>query len=150
MKVAAKTWNGNWWDLGGGGTVWDGIVYDPKSNLVYFGTGNGTPWNRAYRGSGGGDNLFLASIVALNADTGAYAWHYQQAPGEAWDYDATSPLMLADLKIDGKIPPRAHAGIEEWLLLRAGCEEGQGHLREELRHCELGHQHRSEDGPPDR
>jgi quinohemoprotein ethanol dehydrogenase len=102
LKTAAKTWNGNWWDLGGGGTVWDGIVYDSTLNLVYFGTGNGTPWNRAYRGSGGGDNLFLASLIALNADTGAYVWHYQIAPGETWDYDATSPLMLADLKIDGK------------------------------------------------
>jgi len=102
LATAAKTWNGNWWGLGGGGTVWDGIIYDPKLNLVYFGTGNGSPWNRAYRGSGGGDNLFLASIVAVNADSGAYAWHYQEAPGEAWDYDATSPLMLADLKIGGK------------------------------------------------
>jgi alcohol dehydrogenase (cytochrome c)/quinohemoprotein ethanol dehydrogenase len=102
LKTAAKTWNGNWWELGGGGTVWDGIVYDSRLNLVYFGTGNGTPWNRAYRGSGGGDNLFLASIIAVNADTGAYVWHYQEAPGEAWDYDATSPLMLADLKINGQ------------------------------------------------
>jgi alcohol dehydrogenase (cytochrome c)/quinohemoprotein ethanol dehydrogenase len=102
MKIAAKTWNGNWWDLGGGGTVWDGIAYDEKLDLVYFGTGNGTPWNRKFRGSGGGDNLFLASIVAVNADTGMHAWHYQQAPGEAWDYDATSPLMLATLKIGGK------------------------------------------------
>src|SRR6185312_6400960 len=76
LKTAARTWNGNWWELGGGGTVWDGIVYDSRSNLVYFGTGNGTPWNRKYRGSGGGDNLFLASIIALNADTGAYVWHY--------------------------------------------------------------------------
>jgi quinohemoprotein ethanol dehydrogenase len=102
LKTAAQTWHGNWWELGGGGTVWDGIVYDPRLNLVFFGTGNGTPWNRAHRGSGGGDNLFLASIIALNADTGAYVWHYQEAPGEAWDYDATSPLMLADLKIGGK------------------------------------------------
>jgi PQQ-dependent dehydrogenase (methanol/ethanol family) len=102
MKEAAKTWSGNWWDLGGGATVWDAIVYDNKLNLVYFGTGNGTPWNRKYRGDGTGDNLFVASIVAVNADTGAYAWHYQQAPGEGWDYDATSPLMLADLKIGGK------------------------------------------------
>jgi PQQ-dependent dehydrogenase (methanol/ethanol family) len=102
LRTAAKTWNGKWWDLGGGGTVWDGIAYDAKLNLVYFGTGNGSPWNRAYRGAGGGDNLFLASILALNADTGAYVWHYQIAPGESWDYDATSPLMLADLKIDGK------------------------------------------------
>lgn len=102
LKTAAETWHGNWWELGGGGTVWDGIAYDPQLNLVYFGTGNGSPWNRAYRGSGGGDNLFLASIVALNPDTGAYVWHYQQVPGEEWDYDATSPLMLADLPIDGR------------------------------------------------
>jgi quinohemoprotein ethanol dehydrogenase len=102
MKTAAATWHGKWWELGGGGTVWDGIVYDTKLNLVYFGTGNGTPWNRGYRGAGGGDNLFVASIVAVNADTGRYAWHHQQAPGDSWDFDATSPLMLADLKIDGR------------------------------------------------
>jgi len=102
LKKAAESWHGEWWIVGGGGGVWDGIAYDPKLNLVYFGTGNGTPWNRAYRGSGGGDNLFLASIIAVNADTGAYAWHYQESPGESWDYDATSPLMLADLKIDGR------------------------------------------------
>ena len=102
MRMAAKTWNGNWWELGGGGAVWDGIVCDERLNLVFFGTGNGTPWNRKYRGSGGGDNLFLASIVAVNADTGAYVWHYQVAPGDSWDYDATSPLMLADLTIQGK------------------------------------------------
>ncbi|HEV7714376.1 MAG TPA: PQQ-dependent dehydrogenase, methanol/ethanol family, partial [Steroidobacteraceae bacterium] len=102
LKTAAKTWSGSWWELGGGGTVWDSIAYDTRLNLVYFGTGNGSPWNRAYRGSGGGDNLFTASVIALNADTGAYAWHYQEAPGEGWDYDATSPLMLADLKISGK------------------------------------------------
>jgi alcohol dehydrogenase (cytochrome c)/quinohemoprotein ethanol dehydrogenase len=99
MRTAARTWNGKWWELGGGGTVWDGIAYDPRLNLVYFGTGNGAPWNRRYRGAGGGDNLFVASIIAVNADTGAYAWHYQEVPGESWDYDATSPLMLADLKI---------------------------------------------------
>jgi alcohol dehydrogenase (cytochrome c)/quinohemoprotein ethanol dehydrogenase len=102
LRTAAKTWNGNWWEFGGGAAVWDAIVYEPRLDLVYFGTGNGTPWNRAYRGSGGGDNLFLASIIAVNADTGEYVWHYQESPGEAWDYDATSPLMLADLKIGGK------------------------------------------------
>ena len=102
LKSAAKTWSGDWWVLGGGGTVWDGIVYDPQLNLVYFGTGNGSPWNRGYRGKGGGDNLFLASIIALNADTGEYVWHYQETPGEEWDFDSTSPLMLADLKIAGK------------------------------------------------
>jgi PQQ-dependent dehydrogenase (methanol/ethanol family) len=102
LKDAARTWHGNWWNIGGGGAVWDGMAYDPKLNLVYFGTGNGSPWNRGYRGSGGGDNLFVASILAVNADTGAYAWHYQEVPGEEWDYDATSPLMLADLKTGGK------------------------------------------------
>lgn len=102
MEMAAKTWNGRWWEFGGGGTVWDGIVYDEGLNLVYFGTGNGTPWNRAHRSPGGGDNLFIASIVALDADTGEYVWHYQQVPGETWDYDSTSPLMLADLEIEGR------------------------------------------------
>jgi quinohemoprotein ethanol dehydrogenase len=102
MKKAAQSWHGKWWEIGGGGAVWDGMAYDPRLNLVYFGTGNGSPWNRLYRGSGGGDNLFVASVIAVNADTGAYVWHYQEVPGEEWDYDATSPLMLADLKIDGK------------------------------------------------
>jgi quinohemoprotein ethanol dehydrogenase len=102
MRKAARTWHGKWWESGGGGTVWDGMAYDPHLNLVYFGTGNGAPWNRGYRGSGGGDNLFVASIVALHADTGAYAWHYQEVPGDEWDYDATSPLMLADLELAGR------------------------------------------------
>jgi len=99
LKSAARTWHGQWWTAGGGGGVWDAIAYDPALNLVYFGTGNGSPWNRRYRGSGGGDNLFVASIIAVNADTGAYVWHYQEVPGEEWDFDATSPLMLATLKI---------------------------------------------------
>ena len=99
MKKAALTWHGDWWTAGGGGTVWDGMAYDARLNLVYFGTGNGSPWSRGYRGTGGGDNLFVASIIAVNADTGAYVWHYQETPGEEWDFDATSPLMLADLTI---------------------------------------------------
>jgi quinohemoprotein ethanol dehydrogenase len=102
LKDAAATWHGSWWQAGGGATVWDGILYDPKLNLLYFGTGNGSPWNRGYRGAGGGDNLFVASIIAVNADTGAHVWHYQEVPGEEWDFDATSPLMVADLKIDGR------------------------------------------------
>jgi quinohemoprotein ethanol dehydrogenase len=102
LRVAARTWNGDLLaKLGGGGTVWDGIAYDPGTNLVYFGTGNGTPWVAETRSPGGGDNLFLNSIIAVNADTGAYAWHYQTIPAETWDFDATSPLALADLDIDG-------------------------------------------------
>jgi alcohol dehydrogenase (cytochrome c)/quinohemoprotein ethanol dehydrogenase len=102
MALAAKSWFGEWWKGGGGGTVWDSISYDPALNLVYFGVGNGSEWNQAYRSAGHGDNLFLASIVAVNADTGAYAWHYQATPGEEWDYDAVQQLILADLTIDGQ------------------------------------------------
>jgi quinohemoprotein ethanol dehydrogenase len=102
MAKAAKTWSGEWWKLGGGGTVWDAISYDPKLNLVYFGVGNGIEWDRKNRSAGKGDNLFLSSIVALNADTGAYVWHFQANPGEEWDYDAVGQLTLADLTIDGK------------------------------------------------
>ena len=102
MARAAKTWSGEWWKLGGGGPVWDAISYDPKLNLLYFGVGNGVQWARSARSEGKGDNLYLASIVALNADTGEYAWHYQATPGEEWDFDAVQQLVLADLNIEGK------------------------------------------------
>ena len=98
-RAAAKTWNGQWWKYGGGGTPWDGIAYDPELNLVYVGTGNGSPWNAHHRSPGGGDNLYLSSIVALNADTGKYVWHYQTTPGDHWDYNAAQPMILADLTI---------------------------------------------------
>lgn len=104
LKEAAKTWSGNvWWKQGGGGTVWDAIVYDPELNLVYIGVGNGAHWNREFRSPGGGDNLYLSSIVALNADDGSYVWHFQTTPGETWDYTATQPIILADLEIEGKM-----------------------------------------------
>ena len=101
MATAAKTWKGKWWTAGGGGTVWNAISYDPELDLIYFGTGNGTDWNQQLRSPGGGDNLFLASIVAVKATTGEYVWHYQTTPGEEWDYDATEDLVQADLTIDG-------------------------------------------------
>jgi alcohol dehydrogenase (cytochrome c)/quinohemoprotein ethanol dehydrogenase len=103
MQDAAETWNGEWWKMGGGGTVWDAIVFDPALGLVYIGVGNGSPWNQAIRSPGGGDNLFLSSIVALKADSGEYVWHYQTTPGETWDYTATQPLILADLEIEGQV-----------------------------------------------
>ncbi|MBO9715104.1 PQQ-dependent dehydrogenase, methanol/ethanol family [Sphingomonas sp.] len=103
LEMAAKTWNGDWWKTGGGGTVWDSIVYDPELKLVYIGTGNGGPWAQVYRSPGGGDNLFLSSIVALKADTGDYVWHYQTVPGDEWDYTATQSMILADLTIGGKL-----------------------------------------------
>jgi len=103
MARAAETWTGEWWAFGGGGTVWDAIVYDPDLNLVYIGTGNGTPWNHAVRSPEGGDNLYLSSIVALNAETGEYVWHYQTTPAETWDYTATQPIILADIEIEGEV-----------------------------------------------
>jgi quinohemoprotein ethanol dehydrogenase len=102
MPMAARTWSGEWWKTGGGGSPWDGIVYDPQTDLVIFGTGNGAPWPAEDRSPGGGDNLFIASIVALDARTGHYRWHYQAVPEEGFDFDNTSPLTTADLTIDGQ------------------------------------------------
>jgi quinohemoprotein ethanol dehydrogenase len=99
MRAAAATWNGEWWKVGGGGTVWDGMAYDPTLGLLYIGTGNGAPWNRDNRSPGGGDNLYLSSIVALRAETGEYVWHFQTTPGDDWDYTAVQPLMLLNLTI---------------------------------------------------
>ncbi len=102
LEKAAKTWSGEWWKSGGGGTVWDSIAYDPDLDLLYVGTGNGSPWNRHLRSPGGGDNLFLASILALRPDTGDLVWHYQTTPGDTWDYTATQHMILADLEIQGE------------------------------------------------
>lgn len=102
-EKAAPTWYGSYWKYGGGGTVWDAIVYDPELDQLYIGVGNGSPWNHRIRSDGKGDNLFLASIVALDPNTGKYLWHYQQNPGETWDFTATQPIILADLKIDGTV-----------------------------------------------
>jgi quinohemoprotein ethanol dehydrogenase len=102
MAMAAETWTGEWWKFGGGGTVWNGITYDPEFDKLYIGTGNGSPWNRKIRSPGGGDNLFLSSIVALDPDTGAYQWHYQTVPGESWDYNSNMDIVLADLEIGGR------------------------------------------------
>lgn len=102
LKKAEATWKGEWWSQGGGGTVWDAMAYDPELDLLYIGVGNGSPWNQAYRSPGGGDNLYLSSIVAIRPKTGEYVWHYQTTPGETWDYTATQHIMLADLTIDGK------------------------------------------------
>ncbi len=107
LKTASKTWNtkptkGDWHESGGGGTVWDAIVYDAELDQLYIGVGNGNPWNHGIRSNGEGDNLFLSSIVALKPDTGKYVWHYQETPAESWDYTATQPIILANEKRDGK------------------------------------------------
>lgn len=102
LAAAAKTWSGQWWKLGGGGTVWDAITYDPESNLLFFGTGNGEPWNQSKRSPQGGDNLYTSSIVAVNPDTGRYVWHFQETPMDRWDFDSDQHIMAATLPIDGK------------------------------------------------
>lgn len=111
LQKAAETWFGDVLGsesaIGGGGTVWDSMAYDPELDLLYIGVGNGSPWNRAYRspgedGRGEGDNLYLSSIVAVRPSTGEYVWHYQTTPGETWDYTATQHIVLADMEIEGK------------------------------------------------
>jgi len=103
LEKAAKTWSGEWWKNGGGGTVWDSMAYDSNLDLLYIGTGNGDPWPRQIRNPRRQDNLFTSSIVALKPDTGEYVWHYQENPGDEWDYDSDEQIILADLKIDGHL-----------------------------------------------
>ena len=100
-ELAAPTWFGRWYEMGGGGTPWDAIVYDAELDQLYVGTGNGSPWNRLIRSDGRGDNLFLSSVLALDPDTGEYLWHYQESPGESWDFTSTQPMILAESSIGG-------------------------------------------------
>ena len=103
MELAAGTWRGGkWWEIGGGGTVWDSMAYDPELNQLYIGVGNGSPWNRYIRSPGGGDNLYLSSIVAIDPDDGSRVWHYQTTPGDTWDYTAVQHMILADIEIGGE------------------------------------------------
>ena len=103
MRKAAATWTGEWWKNGaGGGTPWDCFAYDPEAKLLYVGTGNGSAWDRKVRSPGGGDNLYLSSIVALHVTTGELAWYYQTTPGDQWDYTAVQQITLAELQIGGR------------------------------------------------
>lgn len=103
LEAAVKTWSGDFWKRGGGGTVWDSITYDPKTDLVFFGTANAEPWNPAYRNTdGAGDSLYTASIVAIKPDTGEYVWHFQETPEDRWDFDSNQQITVADLTIGGK------------------------------------------------
>lgn len=101
-RLAGPTWAGDWWKIGGGGTAWDSIVYDETMNRLYVGVGNGGPWNRGIRSAGRGDNLFIGSILALDPDTGRYLWHYQETPGDQWDFTSTQQMTLAELPIGGR------------------------------------------------
>ncbi|HVW70656.1 MAG TPA: PQQ-dependent dehydrogenase, methanol/ethanol family [Steroidobacteraceae bacterium] len=104
VTFARKSWAADTrWDLGGGGSAWDSMVYDPALGLIYLGLGNGDPHPRWERSPGGGDNLFVSSIVAVAANTGRVKWYYQETPGDSWDYDATAPIVLADLRWGGQL-----------------------------------------------
>ena len=103
LEEAAKTWSGEWWKLGGGGTVWHSIVYDAKFDQLLFGTGNGAPWPRKIRSPGGGDNLFLGGVMSVNANTGRMNWFYQMTPADNWDFNACQDIALLDMEIDGKV-----------------------------------------------
>ena len=103
LEAASKTWSPDAWKTGGGGTVWDSITYDPKTDLVYFGTANAEPWNPDARGSNGSDSLYTASIVAVKPDTGEYVWHFQETPEDRWDYDSNQQIIVADIPVNGKI-----------------------------------------------
>jgi quinohemoprotein ethanol dehydrogenase len=102
VEMIAKTWSGEWWKQGGGGTVWDSMAYDPELDLLYIGVGNGSSWSWKLRSENKGDNLFLASIVAIRPDSGDYVWHFQTTPGDDWDYTATQHMILADLIVEGE------------------------------------------------
>jgi quinohemoprotein ethanol dehydrogenase len=102
MEVAAKTWTGDWWKLGGGGNPWNAISYDPQLDLLYFGTGQAGPWVQKYRSAIGEDNLYICSIIAIKPETGKFVWYFQTTPGDEWDYDSIADLVLADLSIDGR------------------------------------------------
>ncbi len=102
MKKAASTWDGEWWKLGGGGAVWDGLAYDPDADLIYVGTGNAEPWAQQLRTKTPKDNLYVCSLLAVSASTGELKWHYQVVPGDIWDFDSVQHLILADLTINGR------------------------------------------------
>ena len=100
-RKARPTWFGEWYKYGGGGHVWNALVYDPEFNQLYIGTGNGFPWNQNFRSAGKGDNLFIACVLALDADSGRYKWHYQETPGDSWDFDSIADITLVELTLGG-------------------------------------------------
>ncbi len=104
LAAAAETWHeeDEYWKVGGGGTAWNSIAYDPELDLLYVGTGNGSPWSKHERSPSGGDNLYVCSILALDPETGRLAWHYQTTPGDRWDFTSTQDIVLANLEIDGR------------------------------------------------
>ena len=143
MAMALETWDPDSdWESGLGGTVWGEMNYDPELDLLYVGTGNASPEAPWVRSPDGGDNLFLASILAIRPGTGKLVWHFQTTPGEMWDYTATQNMILADLQIDGrqrKVLMQAPKNGYFYVLDRA---TGELHLRQAVRLHQLGQQHR--------
>ena len=101
-SIAQPTWFGPHTDYRGGGHVWNSMVYDAEFDTLYMATGNGYPWVRKFRSDNKGDNLFICSIVAVDAKTGKYKWHYQETPGDSWDFDSVADMILADVTLKGE------------------------------------------------
>ena len=150
MRKAAETWDGEWWKLGGGGSVWDGMAYDPDAELIYVGTGNAEPWAQVFRTATRKDNLYVCSILAVHVETGELKWHYQVVPGDIWDFDSVQHLMLADLTINGrprKVIMQANKNAFFYVIDRI---TGTVHLGAAFLQGHVGQGHRSEDRAPDR
>lgn len=117
LEKAAATWSkDSAWESGLGGTVWDSMAYDPDLELLYVGIGNASVYNRQIRSPGGGDNLFLSSIVALNVNTGRMAWYYQTTPADQWDYTATQHIVLAELMLKDRRDPASKPTLRKVLM----------------------------------
>ena len=102
MELAAKTWGGEWWKMGGGGTAWNSLVYDEELNSLYIGVGNGAPWPRQIRSPGGGDDLFLTAIISVDVESARMNWFYQTVPGDNWDYSSAMDITLSTIEVDGQ------------------------------------------------
>ena len=103
MAMAAKTWGTGWYKITKGcGSAWDSMTYDKETNLVYVGIGGPSPWPLSSRAKDAGDELFTNAIVAIDASTGKYVWHYTVTPHDGWNFEAVGPIMIADLPIGGK------------------------------------------------
>ena len=148
LEAAAETWTGEWWRFGGGGTVWNAIVYDAEFDQLLFGTGNGAPWPRKIRSPEGGDNLFLGGIMSVDPNTGRMKWFYQATPADNWDFNAAQDIALLDMDIGGVTRPGAAAGTQERLLLCARPREWPALARQPLRSAQLGNARGHRNRPP--
>ena len=141
-ETGNDSWKGDTWKHGGA-AAWLVGSYDPETNLVLFGTSNPSPWNAAIRSTGTGDygkltNLYSASTVALDADTGEIKWHLQGTPANSWDYDGVNEAVLADLTIGGEKSAGDDEGRPQRLLLCRQPQGRKGAFRRKIRAHDLG------------